>query len=151
MTCGTGVRRRTRQCPSFSNYAIVGSGCEGPATGEEPCELVSCVSLLGWEQWTVWSLCDNKAEQHRRRTCLTTNPGPHFCHGHDQETRMCVFPDANDLNPLGVQSGPDTAAMSDGLAVGLCMTAFIAGLLLMGLFCYMYLRRRRPRIPGSTH
>jgi len=64
---------------------------------------------------------------------------------------MCVFPDANDLNPLGVQSGPDTAAMSDGLAVGLCMTAFIAGLLLMGLFCYMYLRRRRPRIPGSTH
>ena len=41
--------------------------------------------------------------------------------------------------------------MSVGLALGLCMTAFIAGLLLMGLFCYMYVRRRRPRIPGSPH
>jgi len=64
---------------------------------------------------------------------------------------MCVFSDANDLNPLGVQSGPDAAAMSVGLALGLCMTAFIAGLLLMGFFCYMYARRRRPRIPGSPH
>lgn len=151
VTCGTGVRRRTRQCLSFSNSGIVGSGCEGPAAGEEPCELVSCGSLLGWEQWTVWSLCDNNAEQHRRRTCRTTNPGPHICQGRDKETRMCVFSDANDLNPLGVQSGPDAAAMSVGLALGLCMTAFIAGLLLMGFFCYMYARRRRPRIPGSPH
>jgi chondroitin sulfate proteoglycan 4 len=43
------------------------------------------------------------------------------------------------------------AAMSVGLALGLCMTAFITGLLLMGLFCYVYVRRRRPRIPGSPH
>jgi len=42
VTCDTGVRRRTRQCLSFGNNGIVGSGCEGPATGEEPCELVSC-------------------------------------------------------------------------------------------------------------
>ena len=41
--------------------------------------------------------------------------------------------------------------MSIGLALGLCMTAFLAGLLLMGLFCYVYVRRRRPRIPGSPH
>jgi len=41
--------------------------------------------------------------------------------------------------------------MSVGLALGLCMAAFIAGLLLMGFFCYMYARRRRPRIPGSPH
>ena len=42
MTCGTGVRRRTRQCLSLSNSGIVGSGCEGLAAGEEPCELISC-------------------------------------------------------------------------------------------------------------
>jgi hypothetical protein len=42
VTCGTGVRRRTRHCLSVSNYGIVGSGCEGPAAGEEPCELISC-------------------------------------------------------------------------------------------------------------
>lgn len=41
--------------------------------------------------------------------------------------------------------------MSVGLALGLCVTAFIVGLLLMAFFCYMYLRRRRPRIPGSPH
>lgn len=64
---------------------------------------------------------------------------------------ICFVTYCSDLNPLGVQSGPDTAAMSVGLALGLCITAFIVGLLLMGLFCYVYVRRRRPRIPGSPH
>lgn len=41
--------------------------------------------------------------------------------------------------------------MSVGLAIGLCMTAFIVGGLLIGCFFYMYVRRRRPRIPGSPH
>jgi hypothetical protein len=42
VTCGQGVRRRTRHCLTVSNHGIAGSGCEGPATGEEPCEVISC-------------------------------------------------------------------------------------------------------------
>lgn len=42
VTCGQGVRRRTRQCLGVGNRGVAGSGCEGPATGEEPCEAVSC-------------------------------------------------------------------------------------------------------------
>ncbi|XP_069679507.1 semaphorin 5c [Periplaneta americana] len=154
VTCGQGVRRRTRHCLSLNNNGIMDSGCEGTAVGEEPCEVISCESLLGWEPWTVWSLCDNNAEQHRRRKCLATNPGPQLCQGHDRETRMCVFPDANDLNPLGVHSGPDSGgsgAVSLGIALGSCVAAFIVGLFLMFVLCYLYFRRRRPRIPGSPH
>jgi hypothetical protein len=42
MTCGQGVRTRTRHCLSANNNEIMGSGCEGLAVGEEPCEMLSC-------------------------------------------------------------------------------------------------------------
>ncbi|KAJ9581072.1 hypothetical protein L9F63_023751, partial [Diploptera punctata] len=154
VSCGQGVRKRKRHCLSVNNHGLVGSGCEGAATGEEPCEMTSCESLLGWEPWTVWSACDQNAEQHRRRKCLTTNPGPQLCQGHDQETRMCVLPfDDNELSPLGVQSGLDSSgsSVSVGITLGSCIAAFLIGFACMGVLCFLYFRRRRPRIPGSPH
>jgi hypothetical protein len=46
VTCGQGVRRRTRHCLSISNHGSMSSGCEGPAEGEEPCEMISCECKL---------------------------------------------------------------------------------------------------------
>ena len=41
-TCGQGTRQRKRHCMSVNNNGMVGSGCEGPPVGEEPCEMISC-------------------------------------------------------------------------------------------------------------
>ncbi|XP_046996594.1 semaphorin-5A [Schistocerca americana] len=153
-TCGQGLRQRTRICLSVSNRAQVDSGCDGPSVSQEPCELTSCESLMGWESWSVWSLCDDAGEQHRRRKCQTTNPGPQLCQGHDQETRMCVQTTENDLNPLGVQSSLDlkkAESLSVGVILGSCVAAFILGVILAAAVSYYYQKRRRPRIPGSPH
>nr|CAD7441943.1 unnamed protein product [Timema bartmani] len=153
-SCGQGTRQRTRECLSINNRGEVGSGCEGPSTGHEPCELVSCESLQGWEPWTVWSECDKNDEQHRRRKCLTSNPGPQLCQGHDHETRICVEARDNDLSPLGVQSSLDSnrsGSMSVGMAIGLCLATFLLGIILATGVWYIIKRRQRPRIPGSPH
>jgi len=61
---------------------------------------------------------------------------------------------SSDLNPLGVHSEQDSDgsnAVSIGLALGSCVAAFVVGLVLMGVLCYLYVHHRRPRIPGSPH
>ncbi|PSN40455.1 Semaphorin-5B, partial [Blattella germanica] len=133
VSCGQGLRKRKRHCLSVNNHGMV--------------------ALHGWEPWSVWSACDHNAEQHRRRKCLTTNPGPQLCQGHDQEKRMCVLEYDNELNALGVQSGLDSdkSGVSVGLALGICVATFFVGIGLMGALCFLYFRRRRPRIPGSPH
>lgn len=50
----------------------------------------------GWEEWTVWSLCDYNQEQHRQRKCRIDVPSTKFCSGSSRETRLCV--DAGKLN-----------------------------------------------------
>ena len=58
-----------------------------------------------------------------------------------------------ELNPMGVQSGLDSdgSGVSVGIVLGSVVAAFIVGLALMGVLCFLYFRRRRPRIPGSPH
>ncbi|GJQ69974.1 Sema-5c [Trypoxylus dichotomus] len=82
VTCGLGIRKRFRAC--FDGF------CEGIDHDEEFCEMESCGSLLGWTNWTSWSICDSNKLQYRRRTCRTVNPGPTMCQGPSQESRMCV-------------------------------------------------------------
>ncbi|XP_066996940.2 semaphorin 5c [Anabrus simplex] len=153
VTCGQGIRQRTRKCVIANNRAQIGSGCDGSPVSEEPCEMTSCESLRGWESWSVWSLCDHNNEQHRRRKCQTTSPGPQLCQGHDQETRMCVQTE-NELNALGVQSSLDadgSGSVSVAVVLGSCVAAFLIGIFVSGVLCYFYLRRRQPRIRGSPH
>lgn len=54
-------------------------------------------ALLGWAEWTVWSLCDENNEQHRQRKCRTSNPGPHLCQGSNKEARMCISDISNGM------------------------------------------------------
>lgn len=56
------------------------------------------LALQGWDEWSVWSRCDENNEQHRRRKCLTTNPGPELCQGRSIQVRMCVAGDNNELD-----------------------------------------------------
>lgn len=47
------------------------------------------LALLGWDTWTEWSICDENHEQHRKRNCRSSNPGPNMCQGPNVETRIC--------------------------------------------------------------
>lgn len=51
--------------------------------------------VLGWGNWTEWSLCDSNNEQHRKRKCFYENPGSQMCQGKDIEIRMCSPEDIN--------------------------------------------------------
>ncbi|KAF5272830.1 hypothetical protein FQR65_LT00426 [Abscondita terminalis] len=141
VSCGLGVKKRYRQC--------LGVGCEGESTEEEPCEGPSCTSLLGWDNWTIWSLCDENNEQHRQRKCRTNNPGPHLCQGHSKETRMCITDISNELNPLGLEI--ESASVSTGTVVGCVLAGVVLGLLCSSVMIYFYFRKRKPHLPSSPH
>lgn len=59
----------------------------------------SFIGILGWGNWTEWSLCDQNDEQHRKRKCFHENPGPQECQGKDWETRICFgdFPNGESI------------------------------------------------------
>lgn len=42
VSCGVGYKQRSRQCMVPNNKGLEGSGCEGSALSQEPCEMPSC-------------------------------------------------------------------------------------------------------------
>ncbi|XP_037068860.1 semaphorin-5A-like [Pollicipes pollicipes] len=90
VSCGVGRRRRDRECRATAAAGSADVICDGAATSEEPCEMTSCTSLEGWNQWSVWSLCDARGEQHRARHCMVSEPGGELCQGEDRQARLCV-------------------------------------------------------------
>ena len=43
------------------------------------------------------------------------------------------------------------AGVSVGAVVGGCLAGFFIGLALTAILCFLYLKKRKPRIPGSPH
>ncbi|KAG8249732.1 Semaphorin-5A [Homalodisca vitripennis] len=151
VSCGIGYKQRSRQCMVHNNRVLEGSGCEGSAISQEPCEMPTCQSLLGWTAWSVWSPCDSSRQQHRTRDCLTSNPGPDLCQGQHRESRICLEDD--DFNEITPQLALDRASVgvSFGSVFAFCLLAFAVGAGLAVGLGYVYLQRRRPRIPSSPH
>lgn len=42
VSCGIGYKQRSRQCVVVNNKGVEGSGCEGSALAQEPCEMPTC-------------------------------------------------------------------------------------------------------------
>lgn len=149
VSCGSGTRQRTRHCLSMNNRELLGVNCEGPAIDQEPCELPSCESLVGWSPWTVWSECDENGDQHRRRKCAM--PGPNACQGHDFETRMCLGGLRNDINILPAKQldSQTVGYLSVWTILGCCCAGFILGLLCAAAVWYYQKRKHIPHIPSS--
>jgi chondroitin sulfate proteoglycan 4 len=82
VTCGEGVRKRTRSCMLKGMNA---EGCEGPSESHEQC-FVPCQSMqnLGWDDWSEWSTCDKDNLKHRTRRCTVEH-----CPGPADESRPC--------------------------------------------------------------
>lgn len=79
VTCGEGVRKRTRNC------TLADDGCEGPSESLEPC-YVPCQNVdAGWESWSDWSACDHQHNRRQRtRRCTLER-----CLGPDVESVPC--------------------------------------------------------------
>jgi len=54
-----------------------------------------------------------------------------------------------DVNAL--PSNVDNSGVTVGAVVGSCVIGFFFGLALTAVLCFCYLKRRKPRIPGSPH
>ncbi|XP_024887509.1 semaphorin-5A [Temnothorax curvispinosus] len=141
VTCGVGVRTRTREC-------LGPESCSGPRLVRESCEMPSCESLAGWDMWSHWTPCDSDHQQHRKRTCLQHGPG--LCQGPTRETRDCL-PDCMDNDVNALPSSVESSGVTVGAIVGSCVISFIVGLALTAVLCFCYLKRRKPSIPGSPH
>ncbi|XP_015592204.1 semaphorin-5A [Cephus cinctus] len=141
-SCGLGYRTRRREC--------LGPGpCEGTSFSRESCDMPSCECLHGWDNWSRWSPCDGD-QQYRKRQCLL-QPGIGVCHGPSQEVRDCN-PDWMDNEiASALPTSVEKAGISVGAVVGSCIAGFIIGLGLTAILCFLYVRRRKPRVPGSPH
>ncbi|XP_071451288.1 semaphorin 5c-like [Hetaerina americana] len=159
VTCGLGMRRRTRQCnprplpPGIDAHSIP-VRCDGSSTGDEPCEMPTCESLRGWGDWSIWSECDDGGEQHRRRRCLLApGVGGEVCRGPQMQARMCIFPNSNEITVMGVQSGigngeeeSEGGGSTAGAVIGWCVGGFILGVVItMGVMLLLLSRSKGKR------
>ncbi|XP_394067.4 semaphorin-5A isoform X1 [Apis mellifera] len=140
VSCGVGIRSRTREC-------LGPESCEGSSLVRETCEMASCESLIGWDTWSRWTPCDNDHQQYRKRQCLQHGSG--MCQGASRETRDCL-PDCsgNEVNALWSM---ERSGITIGAVVGSCVVGFLVGLAVTAILSFYYLKRRQQRIPGSPH
>ncbi|XP_043199748.1 semaphorin-5B-like [Amphibalanus amphitrite] len=150
VSCGVGRRSRHRQCRPPEGADPSDVTCDGSDVTEEPCEMPSCSSLEGWNEWSVWSQCDVGGEQHRVRDCMVSEPGQELCQGVDRQSRLCV--ETSDDSVLMAATAVAQGGVSAGRLVGACLGCFCAGALLAAAGTYYYLHRRRyGRVPGSKY
>lgn len=156
VTCGLGEQTRTRECYNAGTKDKAGAYCEGAPIEHRHCEMPSCHSLQGWDEWTVWSRCDENNEQQRRRKCLTNSPGQDLCQGKKLQVRMCVGGDDNDLDNeialLGMASSLEgKGSVGVGVVLGCSFAAFLVGLVAAIMSMHYLQKKRKVRIPGSPH
>lgn len=150
--CGGGIHYRVRTC---DNPRPTGSGldCLGESRLERACNTHLCHNLEGWDEWTVWSECDGKGYQYRKRQCQLSEAGSESCQGTDRQQRMCLddFNDEdNEILPMAVHSA---SAIKVGHLVAACFVCFIVGALSVGsLVYYITVKRRHSHLMrGNKH
>ncbi|ALC44181.1 Sema-5c [Drosophila busckii] len=114
VTCGLGVRRRTRKCLGGHERL-----CAGRALEEQKCEMVPCEDFLGWSPWSEWSECSSDGIRLRHRRCLVEQPSGVECRGAEFEKTACVPGECAELH----------SASSANL------TAIICSLLVLTVLC----------------
>ncbi|XP_054724810.1 semaphorin-5A-like [Uloborus diversus] len=140
-SCGTAFQHRERTC---DNPPVSGNGadCKGPSRMDRKCELPDCEELDGWEEWTVWSLCDIRNEQHRQRRCRSDASNSKYCIGPSRETKLCV-----DSRIVNYQAEESQSVEEDGVHMEHVILAFFGGLLVGLSFgtcgMYVFIKQRK--------
>lgn len=86
VTCGEGMRKRTRNCML---KGMIADGCEGPSESVESCYVPCQNKDISLEDWSEWSSCDKNNQMHRTRRCTLEH-----CSGPEVEYVSC-FEDNN--------------------------------------------------------
>ncbi|XP_030372393.1 semaphorin-5A [Scaptodrosophila lebanonensis] len=121
VTCGIGLKRRTRKCLGGHERL-----CQGRALDEEKCERAPCEDFLGWSSWSEWSSCSSDGIRLRHRNCLIEQPTSLECRGAEYEKTACVPGECQKLHTASTVALPIT---------------IMAGIVLC--FLTFYLTRRR--------
>lgn len=135
VTCGGGIQRRERLCIGSSDNDV--QGCAGQSIEERQCAIHSCPTE-GWSEWTDWSECDNRGEQHRKRHCIAKNDYRRTCLGgvHTRESRICLHEGVS----LAVSSVKCSGATPLAVTVA-SIIAYMLGLATMILAVRIYNQR----------
>lgn len=91
VTCGTGVKVRSRSVTVLSQYG--GKECNGASSVAETCEMEDCpdVHVCSWSVWGEWSPCTatcGRGQRHRVRTLDVIHVKE--CEGAVEETDECA-------------------------------------------------------------
>ncbi|XP_076324737.1 semaphorin-5A-like isoform X2 [Tachypleus tridentatus] len=135
-SCGGGVQVRERNCSNpRTNKNVL--ACEGDEHMERSCNLQKCRDE--WEEWSIWSLCDSKYEQHRRRKCDVRTPHLEQCQGRTKETRLCISGQPGLVNP---QPSHKDHGISTEKLVAFCIGSFLIGIVIAFFITYMFMKKK---------
>uniref|UniRef100_A0A3B4BBU5 Complement factor properdin n=1 Tax=Periophthalmus magnuspinnatus TaxID=409849 RepID=A0A3B4BBU5_9GOBI len=94
MSCGGGVKSRTRLCNNPAPQSG-GRGCLGVAEQRKECNIhIYCPVDGGWSRWSPWSRCDKHCgggRSIRTRSCSSPPPknGGKKCEGEKNQVKPC--------------------------------------------------------------
>ncbi|TMW52624.1 hypothetical protein DOY81_002278 [Sarcophaga bullata] len=131
VTCGVGLRRRTRKCLGGHEKM-----CHGRSIDEEKCEMKPCEDFIGWSSWSEWSDCTKDGIRFRHRKCLVEEPSVTECRGEEFEKTACV---------PGECEGTQMASTSTLISI----ISIVILLYVMTIFMTFWITRRRymPTVP----
>ncbi|EDW35221.1 GL15685 [Drosophila persimilis] len=113
VTCGLGVRRRTRRCLGGHERL-----CKGRALDEQKCEMVPCEDFLGWSAWSEWSSCSSDGIRLRHRRCLMEQPTSVECRGAEFEKTACMPNECGEVQTASSATLP--------IVIGVCVLVTVA-------------------------
>uniref|UniRef100_A0A3B4BCF7 Uncharacterized protein n=1 Tax=Periophthalmus magnuspinnatus TaxID=409849 RepID=A0A3B4BCF7_9GOBI len=94
MSCGGGVKSRTRLCNNPPAPAHGGRECQGARQETTYCQAPDCPVDGGWSRWSPWSRCDKHCgggRSIRTRSCSSPPPknGGKKCEGEKNQVKPC--------------------------------------------------------------
>ncbi|XP_032574245.1 semaphorin-5A [Drosophila sechellia] len=119
VTCGLGLRRRTRRCLAGHDRF-----CQGRALEEQKCEMVPCEDFLGWSAWSEWSSCSSDGIRLRHRRCLVEQPGSMECRGAEFEKTACVPNECEETQTASTATLPIVIFVGLLFTVACCLATY---------------------------
>ena len=89
LSCGGGIRTRTRTCNPPRNN---GRQCSGPSSQTNSCPFRPCPVNGSWRHWGSWSSCSRSCgggRKKRSRSCKHPRHGGNPCRGQSSDSRSC--------------------------------------------------------------
>ncbi|XP_060654439.1 semaphorin-5B isoform X1 [Drosophila nasuta] len=119
VSCGLGLRRRTRKCMGGHERL-----CAGRAIEEQKCEQVPCEDFLGWSKWSEWSACSTDGIRLRHRRCEVEQPSGLECRGAEFEKTACVPGECDEVQTGSSATLPVVICVLLLFTAGCCLVTY---------------------------